>query len=77
MSHIMPFHKLSVKCKDPEKPLTGMNAIVTLDGVEMKGLTFLKLELKPNKIAKILIEMVASVDVEGDVSLGVPYTMDD
>ena len=32
----MPFHKLSVKCKNPEQPLTGMNAIVTLDGVDIR-----------------------------------------
>lgn len=57
-------HKIKISNRNPATPLTGFNAIVEIDGQPLKGVTFLKLELKPNKIAKIVIEMVADVEIE-------------
>ena len=43
---------------------TGANVQVLLDGQPIKGLSFLKLELKPSKIAKVTMEMYVEVDSE-------------
>ena len=70
-------HKLSIKCKNPDSPLTGMNASVTIDGKEVKGLTFLKVELKPNRVAKVTMELITSIDIEGDALFAVPFAVED
>jgi hypothetical protein len=43
---------------------TGANTELLIDGTPVKGITFLKIEIKPAKVAKITIEMIAEVDVE-------------
>lgn len=57
----LPTHVISIKQKNPDQVLTGANCEILLDGKPLKGVTFLKLELKPNRIAKCTIEMVGSL----------------
>lgn len=45
---------------------TGANTVVMLDGVEIPYISFLKLEFKPKKVTKIIMEILADVDVELD-----------
>ena len=56
------FNKLRIYNKDPGSVSTGANTIVELDGKVIGGCTFLKIELKPQKVAKVTIEMLAEID---------------
>jgi hypothetical protein len=56
--------KISIRNKKPDQPLLGGNCEIFLDGVLMEGVTFLKLELKANGIAKISMDMIANVELE-------------
>lgn len=49
--------------------MSGSNTQVFLDGVLIKGATFLKFEVKAAKTAKVTIEMVASIDIDVNVDL--------
>lgn len=51
--------------------MTGANTEVLLDGKPIPGITFFKLEVKAGGVAKIMMEMVATVDVNAAVDL--PY----
>lgn len=63
--------KLSIRNrKDEEGKLSkGANMIVELDGVPVRGATFVKFEVKAGGIAKVMIEMFAEVEVEANVEL--------
>ena len=43
---------------------TGANVDVTLDGQPLKNLSFLKLEIKAHKVAKVMMEMYVEIDAE-------------
>lgn len=58
----MPLHKLSIRQRRPDQICTGANTLLELDGVPLKGVTFLKLEIKATKIAKVLVEVVVNLD---------------
>lgn len=55
-------HKLSIRTRNPDGILTGANAQLELDGQPLKGVTFLKLEIKAGKVAKLTLEMVTALD---------------
>lgn len=61
-------HKLSIKQKIPGRVLSGANAEITLDGAPLLGLTYFKLEIKPQKLAKVILEVLVELDaMEVDV----------
>ena len=60
-------HKLSIKNKKPGSISTGANTEVYLDDQRLNGVSFIKLEFKSNKIAKVLLEMYVEAEVESDV----------
>lgn len=61
--------KLVIKQKNPEAMFTGANTIVELDGKELKGITFLKIEVKGGRVGKVLLELVANVEM-AEATLG-------
>lgn len=60
--------KLVVKNKNPGSVSTGANTEVTLDGVPLRGVSFLKLEFKAAKTAKVIMEMYCDVEVQADIN---------
>lgn len=63
MSQTFKPHKITIKNKVPGTILTGLNAQVLLDGKPINGITFMKVELKPGKVAKIILELVSDVEI--------------
>lgn len=63
----MALHNISIKPKDPEKPLSGLNCLVTIDDVPIGGITKLSFELVPSSIGKIAIELVGDINIEGTI----------
>lgn len=57
--------RLSIRTRGPGIS-TGANTVVLLDGVEIPYISFLKLEFKPKKVTKIVMEILADVDVQLD-----------
>ena len=57
-------NKLTIRNKSKDKVATGGSIEVLLDGVEMKGLTFLKIEAKPRQVVKVTMEMVVDLEVD-------------
>lgn len=66
MSQTPRFPKLTVRNKPGTEGnlTTGANVVIELDGQPVKGCTFLKIELKPNRVAKVVMELVAEVDAD-------------
>ena len=60
----MKVHKISIKNKRPEEPLTAMNTEILMDGQPLLGVTSLKLEVDAKAIAKITLEMIADFELE-------------
>lgn len=56
-------HKITIKQRVPDQVSTGFNTEVFLDGKPLKGVTFLKIEMKPRKVTKVVIELVSEVEV--------------
>lgn len=54
--------KISIKNRTPGQISTGANTIVEIGGKPMPGLTFLKIEIKPNGIAKVTMECCVDID---------------
>lgn len=54
---------LKVRNKQPGIT-TGANVQVELDDKRLDNLSFLKIELKPKKVAKVTMEMYVEIDVE-------------
>lgn len=46
------------------KALTGANTELLLDGKPVRGATSVKIEVKSKSVAKVTIELIASVDVD-------------
>lgn len=73
MSQTQPkVSKIRISNKKPGEISTGANTQIELDGQKLAGVTFLKLELKPGKVAKVTIEMCVSVDdieIDSDLKL--------
>lgn len=61
--------KLTVRNKAPGTISTGANTEVLLDGKPLKGVSFLKIEIKPKNVTKVTMEMYCEVEVEADVDL--------
>ena len=62
-------HKILVKNKNPGTLSTGANTVVELDGKPIKYCTFFKMEVKPKGLTKVIIELYADVEFEGEVEL--------
>lgn len=62
-------HKILVKNRNPGTMSVGANTIVLLDGKPIKYCTFFKMEVKPKSLTKVIIEMYADVEFEGEVEL--------
>ena len=60
-------HKILIRNKSPGTLSTGQNTEVLLDGKRLKGVCFIKIEVKPRGLAKVLLEMYADVGTELDV----------
>lgn len=60
-------HKILVRNKNPGTISTGMNTEVFLDGKPLKGVTFIKFEVKPKGVAKVTIECIADIEFEVDL----------
>jgi len=54
--------KIRVYNRSQDQLSTGTNTSIELNGMPLKGVTFLKIEIKPHKIAKVTIEMCVSID---------------
>lgn len=59
-------HKLKVFNKAPGTLSTGFNTAVELDGKPLKKVTFLKFEVHPKRLTKVIIEILADVEVDID-----------
>lgn len=63
MSQTKPaLSKIHISNKNPGEISTGANTQIEIDGNPLKGVTYLKIEVKPGKVAKITMEMVVSID---------------
>lgn len=60
--------KLIIRNRTPGTLSTGMNTEVLLDGKPLKYVTFIKVEIKPKGVAKVLIELLADVEVDLDTT---------
>ncbi len=58
--------KLKIRNKEPGKISKGANTIVTLDDVALPTVSFLKIEIKAAKVAKVMMEMYVDLDIELD-----------
>lgn len=65
-------NKLTIKQKEESKGkvMTGANTEVLLNGKPLPGLTGIKFEVKAASIAKVTLEMIAEVDIQGDFVIG-------
>lgn len=62
--------KIRISNKKPGEISTGANTQIELDGQKLSGVTFLKIELKPGRVAKVSMEMCVSIDdIEIDTDL--------
>ena len=64
-------HKLTIRNR-PEaegRISVGANTQVFLDGEKLKGVTFVKFEVKATKVTRVTIELYAELDVEAYVFL--------
>lgn len=50
--------RIELKAKDPDKIMTGANAILLIDGQPMPGITRLRIELDAGDVAKVKIELL-------------------
>jgi len=63
MSQTKNAPKLVIRNKTPGLS-TGMNVEVFLDDKKLTTLSFLKIELKAKRVAKVMMEMYVELDVE-------------
>ena len=66
MSQATKFSKVTIRNrKDAEGKVShGSNTVVEIDGIPVPGCTFVKIECKPTKMTKVVLEMYAEVDAE-------------
>lgn len=70
MSQTLKPSKIRISNKNPGQMSTGANTLVELDGKPVAGITFLKVEVKPGKVAKVTMEMCVSIDdIEMDTDM--------
>lgn len=56
--------KILVKNKNPGTISSGANTEVYIDGQKVNCVSYLKLEFKPGKVTKVILEMFAEVEIE-------------
>lgn len=71
MSQTKKVDKLTIRPKDSSENTisTGANTEILLNGVPLKGVTFIKCEWKAKGVCKVMMEMYAQVDIETNVEL--------
>lgn len=57
-------HKLKISNRAPGRASDGRNTRIDLDGVLLKGVTFISVTITPRGLAKISMEMIADLDIE-------------
>lgn len=65
-------HKLEIRQKPEtkeDKMMIGANTEVFLDGQPLRGVSFLKFEIKSAAVVKVMIEMFADLEVEAMMAL--------
>ena len=62
-------HKVAIRNKAPGTISTGANTELTIDGIPMRCVSFVKIEIKARNVAKMTMEMY--VDIE-DIQLDTP-----
>lgn len=74
----MAVHKLTIRNKPGTEgqPTRGMNTDIFLDGKPLRGASFIKFEVGAKKMAKVMIELYAEVEVDATVILGDPAPVD-
>jgi hypothetical protein len=74
MSQSKKVQKITVRNRPgAEGQLTvGANTQVLLDGVPIRGASFIKIEIGAKKMAKVNIELFAEVEIEANVELNPP-----
>jgi len=61
-------HGFEIRPRDPEKPMTGMNTQVLMDGVVMKGVRSLRLDIEAGKQASLFLEIIpGAVSLKGSL----------
>ena len=68
MAKELKVHKLLIQSRSTDSASTGANTQVLLDGKILKGVTAVRYEVAGGNIAKVTIEMLASVKVEARVT---------
>ena len=58
-------HKITIKNKQPGKPLTGANTEVLIDDQPLRYAKRITLEVGAREVATVIIELFADVSVEG------------
>lgn len=67
-------HKIQIRNRKgaEDRISSGANMEVILDGHRLGGASFVKFEVSAKKVAKVLIELYAEVEVEANILLGEP-----
>ncbi len=76
MSQTAKVHKLQVRNKQDGKIQTGATTEVLMDGLPLRGVTFLKFEVKAKGVAKVMIEMYADVEITSDLHVDIKVAKD-
>ncbi len=61
------FHKIEIKARDPEKPISGFNCEILLDGIPLKGVKKLSFDLSIKSFGVLNLEMLSDFCIKGDV----------
>ena len=64
------YHTFDIKPLSPDGPITAANCLITMDGQPIsrcQSIAFI-LDTKDNQIAKIKLEMMARINVEGQIA---------
>jgi hypothetical protein len=64
MSQSNKYPVLKIRNKNPGSISTGANTIVELDGRKLGNVSFIKIDIKARKVAKVTMELFAEVDIE-------------
>ena len=71
MSQTAKVHKIQIRNKRPGEVQTGASTQLLLDGKPFRGVTFIKFEAKAKGVAKVLVELLADVEIDADLPVDV------
>jgi hypothetical protein len=64
MSQTKKVSKITIRNKHPDSVSTGANTEILLNGMPLPSVSFVKIEIKAKKIAKVMLEMYANVEID-------------